>query len=328
MVLVIEDVEDIKHIVMIYLMIMFLYIGKSAWEYFIYGRYTWRMGIARMGGIDITYGDPNAFAASIVYSLPFMWVLLKENTVKVFNRIFLIAYGLLCFLCIVYTGSRSGMLCALLFIFLALIKLKKKILGITVLVLSLILVWNIMPVSYQIRFESIFVKGVAEEAGQKGADESAEGRFEGLKQGIQVFIEHPLTGIGPGNFIYSWNMIHGFQAHNLYGQLLGELGLIGTVAFFWLILMMLFSHYRNRRTCDLWLSNTLGTEGNNCKVGIDNINKLSFLINISTASIQVILLLLFNGNFGHNLYRYNWLWIGAFAVCSKWSIDKIKLELN
>ncbi|MHB9020139.1 MAG: O-antigen ligase family protein, partial [Minisyncoccota bacterium] len=69
--LVVNDEREVRNFVLAYLVIMAMYIGKSSWEYFLYDRYTYRMGIPRLAGIDTTYGDPNAFAASIVYSLPF-----------------------------------------------------------------------------------------------------------------------------------------------------------------------------------------------------------------------------------------------------------------
>ena len=47
----------------------------SVWEYK-NGRHVFRMGISRLVGVDKTLGDPNSFGASIVYSLPFLELLL------------------------------------------------------------------------------------------------------------------------------------------------------------------------------------------------------------------------------------------------------------
>ena len=38
---------------------------------FVGGRYTYRMGIVRLLGVDTSLGDPNSFGASIVFALPF-----------------------------------------------------------------------------------------------------------------------------------------------------------------------------------------------------------------------------------------------------------------
>lgn len=323
-ILTIRDEQDLKNFVTAYLVIMFLYVGKSAWEFFIHDRYWWRMGIKRMVGIDITYGDPNFFAASITYSLPFLWAMIKYKLEDSKIRKMLWAYGTLSVVAIIFTGSRSGMVTGLLFLLLVWLGSSRKVFGIALLSLLLAVTWSNMPESYKIRFESIFVKGVAEEAGQKGADESAEGRIEGLKQGIRTFKAHPLLGIGPGNFKYAWagetGKVVGGSAHNLYGQMLGELGGLGFVSFLVLVGIILKTHYGFKKDIDLLLQRKKD------KLTNSDSRNLLLLKYISIASIQVIVLLLFNGNFGHNLYRYNWLWVGAIGVLSSHFLKQAKLN--
>lgn len=54
-----------------FLAVMAIYMMHSLWEYH-NGRHTFRMGIARLIGVDDTNGDPNSFGATIVYALPFV----------------------------------------------------------------------------------------------------------------------------------------------------------------------------------------------------------------------------------------------------------------
>lgn len=323
-ILTIRDERDLKNFISAYLVIMFLYVGKSAWEFFIHDRYWWRMGIKRMMGIDITYGDPNYFAASIAYSLPLLWAMLKYQLENRWIKMMLWVYGALALVSIIYTGSRSGMVTALLFLLLVWFGSSRKVFGIALLSLVLAVTWANMPESYKIRFESTFVKGVAEKAGQKGADESAEGRLEGLKQGIRTFKSHPLLGIGPGNFKYAWagetGEVIGGSAHNLYGQMLGELGGLGFISFLVLVGIILKTHYGLKKDIDLLLQRKKD------KLTNSDTRNLLLLKYISIASIQTIILLLFNGNFGHNLYRYNWLWIGAIGVLSAHFLKKARLN--
>ncbi len=35
-----------------------------------------------------------------------------------------------------------------------------------------------------------------------------------------------------------------------------------------------------------------------------------------------VILLLFEGNFGHNLFRYNWYWYGAFAIVVRYCVQQ------
>lgn len=303
-----RDEKDLRNFITAYILIMFLYVGKSSWEFFINDRYWFRMGIKRLMGIDFTYGDPNYLAASIVYSLPFLWAMIKYKPEERVIRWLLWGYGLLALVAIVYTGSRSGMVTVLLFMVLMVIGGSRKLVGIALLVAALFTAWTFMPEDYRMRFKSIYDA----EAGDKGADLSAKGRIEGLKTGYAIFTRSPLLGIGPGNFKYGWEKVEvGGSSHNLYGQILGETGGAGFVAFLLLIILITKTH--------LGVIKKAGQIIREKGAGIHE-RQLQFLRYASIASVQTIALLLFNGNFGHNLYRYNYLWLGAMGVLSSYFI--------
>src|SRR5258707_15117349 len=100
-------IYQVKKISLGFLAIMAVYLLHSLWE-FQNGRYTFRMGIPRMIGVDTSLGDPNSFGASIVYALPFVrlfWLTSKDRLVK----LFLVGYTGLSVLCILLTGSRSSL---------------------------------------------------------------------------------------------------------------------------------------------------------------------------------------------------------------------------
>jgi O-antigen ligase len=315
LVLTLRDEKDLKLFVMAYLVIMSIYVGKSAWEFFIHDRHFYRMGIRRMIGVDTTYGDPNSFAASIAYSLPFLWAMLRfywrDNR---WIRNFLVGYGVLAAVAVVFTGSRSGMVICLLFLVLAWWESAKRFAGLIVLAGALVLGWHYTPEDLKYRFLSTFYKGVAPAA--VAADTSAEGRLEGLKQGIEIFSENPILGIGPGNFSYSWDS--GMSAHNLYGQLLGELGVIGFFAFALMVWTIYSTHRGNRLRIDELQASRAGPP--------KEADGLRLMRLLSVASVQVLILLLFNGNFGHNLYRYNWLWVGVIAIVSAHALRRWQTE--
>lgn len=162
-----------------------------------------------------------------------------------------------------------------------------------------------MPEKYQLRFETIFVKNI-----NKSADASAEGRRYTLEKGFDMFKKRPLFGVGPGNFSRGLELFgdySGLSSHNLYGLLIGELGLMGVLAFILLIYKIIATH----------LGIILQTRSSDS-------DKYNFYNIVSIASIQTIILLLFNGNFGGNLLRYNWLWVGAIGVLLVHFISKIK----
>jgi O-antigen ligase len=320
MICVIQSEDDLKIFVIAFVIITGIYVGKSAWEFFINDRHWYRMGIRRMMGIDKTFNDPNYFAASIAYSLPFWWASIKLQLRSKAVRALLLLYLPLALTAILCSGSRSGMVTSILFLTLVWLGAKRKALGAVLMVIVLATLWFSAGQSYRIRFLSTFIGGIAEEHGQWGADASAQGRLEGLQMGYNIFLKFPLLGIGPGNFKYSWaggtGEVLGGSSHNLYGQLLGELGASGAVAFLLMIGIFMWTHNRTRRRANALLAGTDEIPGR------DPAGKLRCLKLISVACLQGILLLLFNGNFGHNLYRFNFLWIGAMGVVASCMIKR------
>jgi len=114
--------------------------------------------------------------------------------------------------------------------------------------------------------------------------------------GIELWKRHPVTGVGPGAFGQATGS--GFQAHNLYGQVLGELGTPGALALGIVVFALIANGLESRR---------LARHG-----GPD----ATFLRRVSTAVLVALLLLLLQGCGSHNLYRYNWLWFGAFQAAA------------
>src|SRR5262245_16180279 len=66
----VHDERGLQRMAVGFVTVMGLYLFHSFRE-FLGGRHTFRMGIARMIGVDGTLGDPNSFGASIVVALPF-----------------------------------------------------------------------------------------------------------------------------------------------------------------------------------------------------------------------------------------------------------------
>src|SRR6516162_2757348 len=79
--------------------------------------------------------------------------------------------------------------------------------------------------------------------------------------------------------------------------MLGEMGLVGACAF----LGVLISFWVNLR----WIRKTYDQHPEWDQ---------DFLYYCANAVATAVLLLLFEGNFGHNLFRYSWLWYGGFLT--------------
>ncbi len=312
-ILTVRNERDFRVLIIAYLFITGIYVGKSLWEFHFHGRHVYRMGIRRLVGIDETFSNPNAFAATIIYSLPFAWALWKSEESKSIRK-GLIFYGVMGVVAIIFTGSRSGMVTLIFFMFLLLVRSQKKILGLFALVAVLFSIWQFMPQQYKLRFFTIFDESIS-----ASATDSARGRIEGLKNGLKLFTKRPMFGWGAGNFPYAVETIGVFnrmQAHNFYGQIASELGLMGIIPFTALCLLIFRANKRIK-------ANILA------KIQISHDMSNNLLLFTGTACLQVMLLLLFQGNFGHNLYRYNWLLISAFIIlCHHFSTGKEIINSN
>jgi O-antigen ligase len=282
--------RDLRRLVLGYLTVVFVYMAHSFREY-CSGRHVYRMGIPRMVGVDATFSDPNAFASTVVHSLPLAlaaWVLCRDRR----QCALVLVYVALSVLCVLLTGSRAGLvgLIVLIGCFLPTMLRRKRVLALG-LVVSIPLLWAILPDYLKGRFETL----VDSSAGPRNAQDSAEGRTRGLLDGIRLWEANPVLGVGPGMFGRAAGT--GFQAHNLYGQTLGELGTLGAIALVMIVGgFVLNAREFNRR--------------------VDRYDKCSsrFLRAVSRAVMITLLLLLVTGYAGHNLYRYTWMWFGAFQA--------------
>jgi O-antigen ligase len=305
---VIANPYELVFMVACYIVTMAAYLAKAQWEYFVNGAGLYDQGVYRLAGIESTFGHPNSVAMSVAASLPMLWFLWRVRNEftrewpHAWQRSFrlgLVAYAVLAATSILLTRSRSGMLCGILFVLLAALQGAGWLRKLYYLLMGgalLIVIWFLMPEKMQNRFRTIWDP----EAGPANAQASAEGRPAGFRAGIEMFRRFPITGVGIGNFVeYRTGFVDGvpLQSHNLFGQVLGEMGLLGALSFLLLIGVTVGNSLRIRRAARGSTSDTLHV-----------------LSKFAVASRNAVLILLFDGLFGHNLYRFNWLWLAAFNL--------------
>ena len=293
----IRNEKDLKILVIGFIIVTGIYLGKSLWEFFIAGRHVYRMGIRRLIGIDQTYSDPNSFAATITYSLPFAWALWKSFSSKSL-KIILVIYSLMSVIAIGFTGSRTGMLALIFFLFLLWIRGKKKIAGVIIMIVMIATGWFLLPDQYKDRFRTIYDDSI-----NVSATESADNRIDHIKWGFQLYSMRPILGWGPGCAPLVVNRVlresREVQLHNFTAQLLTELGTAGLMA---VIILLVMFYYSQKQT--ITLSQYTG-------------GKSDFKTYLSIACINTTWLLLFNGLSGHNLYRYTWVFVAVILVLSE-----------
>src|SRR5439155_23306090 len=105
------------------------------------------------------------------------------------------------------------------------------------------MLWAALPPSLQTRFETILNPDV----GPANAQSSAMDRIEGLKIGLRLFEKNPVTGVAP----CAWKPAtkRDLESHNLYGELLGEIGILGAMTVLGILVGYAINWWRIRETC-------------------------------------------------------------------------------
>ena len=294
----VHDEAGLRKMTIGFILVMGAYLAHSFKEYMAV-RHTYRMGISRMIGVDTTLGDPNSFGASIIFVLPFVPALWRAEVWGRLGRWLLLAYSGLSVLCVLLTGSRGSLIGVGVFGLILILGHRKRFLWLGLMAGCAPLAFVALPESLQNRFETI----INPEVGPKNAQESGEGRIQGLITGFQLWAANPLNGVGPG----AWRPAtrSEIESHNLYGQLVGELGMLGFLSFtamigcFWLNLRRVAAI---RRAYPEWRND--------------------LVLQVPAAVGTTVFLLLFMGNFGHNLFRFTWLWYGGFLIVSRHCLEQ------
>ncbi len=278
--------KDLKTLVIAYVCVIGLYELHSLRE-FLCGRYVYRMGTARMVGVDVAQGDPNYFGASVVYALPFLypvWTFAERG----WHKIAVVGGFTLGVTCVLLTGSRSSFAGLLLIVLAGVLASKYRWRMLVPAIIAVPIIWANLRGDLQDRYMTM----IDPSRGTAGAQGSAEGRTASFWYGMNSFAENPLLGAGIG----SYRAKTGIATHNVYNQAMGEMGVFGLavlVGFAWAYFATLLEARRLRGDPH-------------------DLDEL-FLYRVCLAAAGSCLLLFLLGWGGHNLMRYNWLWFGAFA---------------
>jgi O-antigen ligase len=212
-------------------------VGMSAME--IYMR--------RGGGAGSTgfFGNAGDFGVAMGVVWGIACALLFGRTEKKLPRVFLIVCFTLFLLAILLCGSRGAVVGAAAIVLAAFARTPKKIGAFVVALLFLCGIWFVLPDDYKGRFRS---------AWDWENDPNTFSRIMFWKAGLQMFEDHPILGVGTGNFpqayatSYANLSILGPPApHSVYIQVLAESGLVGTVSLLALLVLLLRLNARTRR---------------------------------------------------------------------------------
>jgi O-antigen ligase len=183
------------------------------------------------GSVGGIMQNPNDLALNMVSFLP-LAAITAIRPGSTFRRLVSAGCALFMLGAIVASGSRGGFLgFAAMLIVLACFVAKQRPGLVIAGALAMICALPVLPANYWRRIESITDPS-------KDDFQSSEARKELFGESYDAFLQHPLTGVGAGEF-KDWNPQHREQAwheaHNVWLQLAAEIGIFGVAAFAFLV---------------------------------------------------------------------------------------------
>ncbi len=180
------------------------------------------------------------FAVIISAAIPFSFYLYQaERSIKL--KMFYALLTIVFITAVICAFSRGGWVTLIGIIFLLTIFSSYRLRTITIILIAFLIVFYTLPPRFADEFNTIFT----EYSTKTGTTEQ---RFELWKAGFQMFLDHPIIGIGMLNFASVYGRFYMPQnaeshvwlhAHSIYFTLISELGLLGTVFFvlivYWII---------------------------------------------------------------------------------------------
>ncbi|MCP3981366.1 MAG: hypothetical protein GY716_18870 [bacterium] len=266
------------------------------------GSYVFQQGIRRMTGVwsDAGGGAGNAWGVLGLLTLPFSEYCLRRAG-SLWVRLVFSGVLVLSLMSILYSGTRSALLGAFVFGVLHLRSRKMLVSGLVVLLVLAGLV-SFLPDELQHRYLTILGDDHLDPDNifDMSAKASAEGRTEGVRDGLLLALNRPIFGYGPGTSMLARVEVNEsfrrgeqrlIELHNLYAQILSETGFVGGLIFALLTLVYVRGLVRVHRIAR--------------SAGPGPVAERFELI--ATTLGQLMWILLFYGLFGHTLYKFYWM---------------------
>ncbi len=240
----IDDIKKLKCFTAIILFTIVYYIVWAHEMYFsgqMYIVYGARLGGPAMRGI---YSDQNVFAMLFVTAIPFLFFVGDYFNNKII-RYFLWACIPLAWHVVFLTGSLGGLISLSIVMIIVAVRSERKVFYMAIPLLLLI------AIVYQ--GGGYLLQRVDSLSGGLSDIDTAQSRFDSWLVGLKMMADHPLTGVGPGNFVKAYSdyaTTQPFVAHNTFVQFASESGFFAGILYLLICAQMFFGNFKLRGGCN------------------------------------------------------------------------------
>jgi len=216
--------------------------------------------IRRVERAEGPIGDPNIFALIMVVLLPLAFFRYRGESSRLLRWAALGAAGLI-LAGVLLTYSRGAFVALVLTVVIMTIMRYFKFSHVVMAVAALALLVVLINPAYYKRVGTIAAaKSLFSSETTVRADSAIRGRTTEMLAALLTFVDHPILGVGPGQYSPFYSMEYQTQpgiafkqldrprrAHNLYLELAAETGLIGVTVFMVIAIGLLYQLHRARR---------------------------------------------------------------------------------
>jgi O-antigen ligase len=265
----IDTEAKLRQFMWVYAFMVALIVGEPFIGVFT-GSATWddHRGYPKLMGMTGLWAHPNSLGGFAAANLAFLYYLFVAEQQKM-KKYLLLGLGIMSLATIVLTGSRTAYVGVVGIVFIIWLRSARKGLSIVVLIAGMALTWIVAPQAYKDQFLSIGSIGDVVQ-GERIDDGSMNERWQIVTDAMEIFLDHPIFGVGVDAFMTArgerfdrWQ-----DTHNLYLQILTNVGIVGLIAF----MSMLHSIFQSLRKAkqllhqtqtehSLWLENLANAVG-------------------------------------------------------------------
>jgi len=232
------------------------------------------------------YVDENTFAMFYVMTIPYLYFMGRYYKNKALKW-FLWLNIPLAWHCIFLTGSRGGLLGLSIVTLYIVVRSKSKFLSLAI--PALLVLAFVFQSGEVIKRRGLSALDVEQ-------DSSAQHRFDSWETGVKMMIDHPVTGVGIGNFMRAYPYYtdkQPFVAHNTIIQLGAESGIGAALMFLFLCFRIFLAFLKQRNIEALNIDPFLLAVKDSLTGGIAGFFVCSIFLNLATYELFYYSLVLY-----------------------------------